>query len=802
MIRSSVLPRRWGATLLPSLLALLLLAACVPIQAPSAATVPAPAAEAPAVAPAAVQAADAFAGDWTGSIAIAGIELAVDLHMAQEGGGYNATLDIPQQNAMGLPVGNLEVNLPNVRFTILDGAQQASFDGALDGDGTIAGVFAQAGQEGAFALARTDRAPAEAVAPAAEASGISEIYTDPSGLWSVPVPTSWTVTPQEGFVTLQDPEQQITVYLLTSTTVDQAIAIADAWQFAQPGFDLPIDQTVTPPAPEGVEELLVYSYDTGDDNRIVQAAALLFGGVNYVQLYDVTLEAAQRRGAQLSIIDSGFNILARERLNLADVQPAEMTDEIIATWEAFIGDAQAKFEVPGALLGVVRGGELVYEKAFGFSDSETQTPMRTDMQMMIGSTSKSFATMMMGTLVDDGLMTWDTPAQQLYPAFAVRDPDLSKTITMRNLVCACTGVPRRDFEFLMNANELSATDVISSLSTFEFFTRFGEAFQYSNQMVATAGYIAGLAAEPGMSDPDAAYTKALRERVIGPIGMENTTLSFEDVTARGEYATPHAYNAHSEYVPIPLTVEETLQPIAPAGGLWSTLDDMAKYMVTQLSTGVAPDGTRVVSEENLLVTREPQVKMSAEVSYGLGWLVGEYKGLPMIEHGGNTMGFTSDFAFLPTADLGIIVLTNGQGTNSFSGAVRIRLLELLYGVPSEVEPNVQFMLDRITEQRAKAAEQLSGALDEAAVAPFVGSYGSATVGRLEMSLEDGKLMADFGEFVTSIVPKTDDKGEPDNYVAFDPPLAGFPFKLQMTDDGTPNVIIGEGLTEYTFAPVQ
>jgi CubicO group peptidase (beta-lactamase class C family) len=800
---SNSAPHRWAAAIVPLLLVLALVAGCAPIQAPPAGTVPAPTAAPAGTVPA--PAPDTLAGDWAGAIAIAGIELNVILHVAQEGDGYSATLDIPQQNAMGLPVANLEVALPNVRFTILEGAQQATFAGALGEDGLISGEFSQAGQEGTFTLARADAmadTTTDATTAPAEGTGISEIYTDTTGLWAVPVPTGWTVTPQEEFVTFQDPEREITVHIMTAPGDDQAAVIADGWQLAQPGFDLPIDQTVTPPAPEGIDQVLVYSYDTDDDNLIVQAAAQMFEGLNYIQLYTLSLEAAQRRSAQISIIDAGFNIIGAQQLDLSDKQPAELTDAIIEQWEAFIVDAQEKFEVPGAIVGVVRDGELVYAQGFGYADPVTQAPITPDMHMMIGSTGKSLTTMMMGTLVDDGLMMWDTPAQEIYPDFGVMDPDLSESITMRNLVCACTGVPRRDLEFFMNADELSATDVIASLQTFEFFTDFGEAFQYSNQMVGTGGYIAGLAAEPSMNEPMAAYTTALKERVTGPIGMENTTLSFAEVVARDNHATPHSYNALSEYVTIPLTVETTLLPIAPAGAHWSTLEDMAKYMVTQLSTGVAPDGERVISEENLLVTREPQVKVSADVSYGLGWLVGDYKGLPMIEHGGNTLGFTSDFGFLPTANLGVIVLTNAQGTNTFSTAVRVRLLELLYDVPSQVEPNLEFTLGMIEEQKAELAQQISGSLDEEAVAPFVGTYSSPVLGGLVMSLEDGKLMADFGEVVTSIVPKTDDEGEPDNYIAFDPPLAGYPFRLEMTDDGTPTVIIGAGLVEYTFTPVE
>jgi hypothetical protein len=74
---------------------------------------------------------------------------------------------------------------------------------------------------------------------------------------------------------------------------------------------------------------------------------------------------------------------------------------------------------------------------------------------------------------------------------------------------------------------------------------------------------------------------------------------------------------------------------------------MARYLQTELALGVAPDGTRVVSEENLRTTWEPQVPVSANTDYGLGWLVEDYKGLTLIHHGGNTFGFTSDLAFLP-----------------------------------------------------------------------------------------------------------------------------------------------------------
>ncbi len=71
--------------------------------------------------------------------------------------------------------------------------------------------------------------------------------------------------------------------------------------------------------------------------------------------------------------------------------------------------------------------------------------------------------------------------------FSLADPELTQQITLRNLVCACSGVPRRDFEVLMNFDNLSPEDIVESLESFELFTDFGEALQYSNQMVAAGG---------------------------------------------------------------------------------------------------------------------------------------------------------------------------------------------------------------------------------------------------------------------------------------------------------------------------
>ncbi len=770
---------------------LLLAAACQPIRLPAGAAMPSTPADAE-------QAAPALADRYAGTLSVAGMELAIIVNLVDDAGEVSGTIDIPEQGAAGIPLHDIRVELPAVHFEMLDGPSLAVFDGKIAATGEISGAFRQSGVEGSFMLAPEATADAGAPAEQGATPGLGETYTDPAGRFSVPIPTNWTLSEADGYVMLTDPEESIRMYLVVVPGTDLAQATLEGWKLVDPAFDMAIDDTVEPPTGGEVDSVLVTTYDTDDDNRIMQAVAQGKDGDAYLILIDGQLSGLQKRNAQVSIVGSGFKILAVEETDLADVDPLPIDDTIVATLEEFIATYMDAFGIPGAAVGIVENGELIYSKGFGVADPVTGAPMAPDTNVMIGSTGKSLTTMMMGTLVDDGIMSWDTPAIELYPDFKVKDPALSEQITMRNLVCACTGVPRRDLELIFNAAEQTAEDTVAALADFEFFTDFGEAFQYSNQMVATAGYIAADAAENGTADLETEYERALQERILDPIGMENTTVSFDVVRERGNYATPHMLTLANTYEPISLDVEGVLIPVAPAGLHWSTLEDMAKYMITQLNEGVAPDGTRVVSAENLKETWKPQIALSNEASYGLGWIVTEFKGVPILTHGGNTIGFTSGFTFLPGRDLGVIVLTNGRATNLFNDGVAGRVLELIYEQPPEVAQNLDFYVERMNEQTNELAGQLKDEFDAQAIEPYLRRFANQALGAIELSLADGKLMLDAGEFVTELKAKVDDAGELEGYMQIDPPLQGLLYKFEQDEAGANIIVVGEGAVKYTF----
>jgi hypothetical protein len=252
------------------------------------------------------------------------------------------------------------------------------------------------------------------------------------------------------------------------------------------------------------------------------------------------------------------------------------------------------------------------------------------------------------------------------------------------------------------------------------------------------------------------------------------------------------------YLPQPLGIEEVLSAGAPAGVHWSTAEDMANYLITELNRGVAPNGQRVVSAENLEETWRPQVPVDATTQYGLGWFVGDYKQQRLIAHGGNTLGFTSDFAFLPEANLGIVVLANGYGLNALNEAVRTRLFELVFQQPEAAESIATFALEQENAQAAELATQIANTLDVAAVTPFAGHYTNDALGEVTVALADDGLVLDAGEFQWRLKPVQSADGPPNTFILVESPLPGIPFTFAQDAAGKTTMVMEAPTEPYTF----
>jgi len=510
--------------------------------------------------------------------------------------------------------------------------------------------------------------------------------------------------------------------------------------------------------------------------------------------------------------------------DLTGVAPLPLTGDLLAAFEAYIATSLADFGIPGVSVAVVQGGEVVFLQGFGVRELERAAPITGDTLLRIGSVTKSFSSMLTATLVDDGTLDWETPIIDLLPDFAVEDDALTARLTMRDAFCACSGLPRRDWEFIFNSQSLTPESMVAGMANLPLTAPYGEVFQYNNQLVATGGFAAAVANGGDADELGRAYAIAMRQRVLNPIGMERTTLALTEVLADDDYAVPHGTDLAGDFHPLLVLVDDTwIASVEPTGGLWSSAREMSRYVQTELARGVSPDGARVVSAANLERTWAPGVAFppvpagtpadtaTFQQSYALGWFTGAYGGQRVVWHSGGTMGFTSLVTMLPDADLGLVVLTNGGDpvTSPFPLAVHFRLLELLFDLPESFGPRITPALAAIVQGRADLVAQL-GPVDPAAVAPSLGNYASPALGEARLSLRAGALVADFGGYRTELQLITGTGGPDAAYRAVDPPLAGFLPPSTVTfppgADGRPQLVLtmkgddGQDLV-YPFAPV-
>lgn len=605
-------------------------------------------------------------------------------------------------------------------------------------------------------------------------------------------PKGWSVRTSAASVELSDPDRASTVTFIERRESDPLAAIAAAWKVGRPGLALSAHDPDMPPPAGGWDAIASIDYDA-PEGRAASALARRWGETTWVALVEGDASAVERRGAQIetalgSLRPRGMKeeSFAREPVRAVDAAAAARLD-------AFAADALARLEVPGAAVAVLQGGKLAYERAFGVRELGKSDPVTRRTLFLVGSVTKPMTTLMEAALVDSKLLRWDTPVTQLLPAFALGDATLTKRLALWHMSCACTGMPRRDFEYLFEYADVTPEARLASMRTMQPTTGLGETFQYSNLLVAAGGFAAAHAYAPERSLGDA-YATAMREKVFGPIGMMSTTLDFA-VVARSEHASPHALAIDGSARTLPLAIETNVLPIAPAGAAWADLADFERYAHTELTGGVSPAGRRIVSEANVTERRTARVRSSADEGYGLGMDVSTFGGLRAFGHEGGAFGYGATMFLLPDADVAILVLTNvrnggGYEQLPFNRAFVRKVVEELFASAKDVAaPSVRYYVEARKRNAAHAMKGVERAPDAAWLTRLQGTYRNPSLGKVVVA----GTTFDAGEWKTTFGRLT--HGGSTKIVFLDPPFAG----NSMTIEGDPATIVADdGQARYVF----
>ncbi len=593
--------------------------------------------------------------------------------------------------------------------------------------------------------------------------------TTPSGA-TFTASKGWWVT--EGDVTiLEDPDKEMRVSFLEVAESDPAKAVAAAWSVVRPDFARAIKRTESPPPIRGWDHVTEVEYETKTtEHRAVFALARKFGEKHYVALVGAGDAALDRRSAQLDAALWTFAPKGLAEESFKGKTPNELDAKRTGEIDAFVEEARIALSVPGTAVAIVSGGKVVYEKGFGTRTLGKKDKVTPKTLFMMGSIGQSMTTMMEATLVDAGKFTWTTPVTDVLPTFALGDPETTKKLTLAYTSCACTGMPRQDMEFLFEYAAVTPEQRVASMKGMKPTTPFGEVFQYSNLLVAAGGYAAGHAFDPKKA-LGPAYDAAMKAKIFDPIGMKSSTLDFT-AAARAEHATPHSANVAYEVKPIPLAMEHFSLPVRPAGGTWSNLKDMERYVMTEMAGGVTPEGKRVVSEANLIERRKPNVKMGDTQSYGLGLGVGTYRDLPILWHDGGTFGFTTLMFMLPEQKTAILVLSNVVDAGAFNGAVQRKIIEELFDGKDLAKPRVAYAQKQRKDEVERELAKITREPDKEWSAKLVGVYTNPSLGKVKVTLDKkGVLWFDAGEWKSALGQKKMTDGTI-KACLLDPPLTG------------------------------
>jgi CubicO group peptidase (beta-lactamase class C family) len=425
-------------------------------------------------------------------------------------------------------------------------------------------------------------------------------------------------------------------------------------------------------------------------------------------------------------------------------------------------------------------------------------PIDADTLFMIASNTKALTTLMLARLVDQGRFGWDTPVVDVMPSFKLGDAQTTREVNIRHLICACTGMPRQDMEWLLNSRDATPESVLKALGGMQPTSKFGELFQYSNLMAAAAGYIGGHVLYPNM-ELGAAYDLAMQKQVFEPLGMRLTTFDY-DRALLGDHATPHGLDVDGRTAVASMGINDSIRSARPAGAAWSAVSDMLRYVQMELDNGLLPDGKRYLSKDALLERRKPNVAIGTTATYGMGLMVDKTWGVPVVHHGGDLAGFHSDMMWLPEQGVGAVILTNADAGVFIRGPFQRRLLEVLFDGKPLAQGQIDTGVARLKAQVAAERKRLTVPASPAEVAKLADSYRNAALGSIQVEHGDKSTVFNFGAWKSDVASRKNDDGSI-SFVTISPGTDGFEFVVAGTADKR-KLVLRDGQHEYVYDAVQ
>ena len=379
-----------------------------------------------------------------------------------------------------------------------------------------------------------------------------------------------------------------------------------------------------------------------------------------------------------SVYLSGTPIVAQQ----ANTLPADA----VARVEAVIADVMNKTRVPSASVGVVEDGRIAYIRAFGKARLSPPLDASPDMHYAIGSISKQFTVAAVMLLVQDGRMSIDDPVSRWFPELT-----RASEVTVRNLMSHTSGYEDyapQDYTIPAWTKPTTAQAIVHEWATKPLDFEPGTQYQYSN----TNFNIVGLIVEKVSGQP---FWSFLKSRVLDPVGLRHTI----DLDTEHDQLEPAGYFRYA------------LGPLRPAimeaPGWYFADGEMAMPVGDLLTWDISVMNESLLQHSSYAAMETPtKLKNGRDITYGLGFTVGEQNGHRIVSHTGEVGGFVAANAVVPDDKFAVAVLTNEEASPAASAIARgvtAALLPAVASPSSDDAPAAEALVRRVLSALQKGA---------------------------------------------------------------------------------------------------
>ncbi len=313
----------------------------------------------------------------------------------------------------------------------------------------------------------------------------------------------------------------------------------------------------------------------------------------------------------------------------------------LARFEAIVERERVDQRIPGVALGVIVDGEIVLARGLGLRDIDAKAPVTTNTIFAIGSSTKSFTSVLAAMLEDDGLLDVDDPISKHFPGVVLED---GNTPTIRDALSHCTGLAR--MPMLSSCVDLEPEEMLEFVARAELAAPYRTGFSYSNINYALAGEAIARAA-------DTTWHDLVRDRIFVPLEMTRSTTTLADRDALDDVSIGYEPFDDDDDSQEP-AVHWNLASIAPAGAINASLDDMLRWVTFLLDDGQIGE-TDELDDGSLADIWKLHVPAG---SYATGFFTEERDGVRLVHHGGNVPGFGTQVVLMPDEDAAFVLLTN------------------------------------------------------------------------------------------------------------------------------------------------